>query len=155
MVQLETITDKLIKEIKELNKEFYGNAVLEWYINPNILNTLCACYRNEQGELKGYIFATCISELYYKALIKGEYIEELEDKYVLYVKESPYWYISSVVVAKSEQQKGIGTQLLKCLMERPFEHLCAVTISEEGKALLSKCLTVKEQISENCFILEI
>ncbi len=59
------------------------------------------------------------------------------------------------MVAKSEQQKGIGTQLLKCLMEHPFEHLCAVTISEAGKALLSKCLTVKEQISENCFILEI
>ena len=154
MIQVEKVTDDLLREIKELNKDFYGNAVLEWYINPNILNAVCVCYRDTNGILRGYIFVTCISELYYKALIKGDYIEELEDKYILYVKQSPYWYISSVVVDREYQRKGIATQLLNTLMQHPFEHLCAVTVSKEGKALLSKCLDVKEQISENCFILE-
>ena len=154
MIKIEQITDGLLEEIKALNKDFYGNAVLEWYINPNITSALCACYRNECNELKGYIFATCISELYYKALIKGDYIEELEDKYVLYVNNSPYWYISSVVVDKKYQRQGIGLQLLDCLLEYPFEHLCAVTVSKAGKALLSKRLDIKEQISDGCFILE-
>ena len=30
MIQVEKVTDDLLREIKELNKDFYGNAVLEW-----------------------------------------------------------------------------------------------------------------------------
>ena len=154
MLQQETVTDKLLQEIKELNKDFYGNIILEWYVNPNIYTAKCICYRNKQKQLKGYILVTCISKLYYQALVKGVYTDELDTNYILYVPNSAYWYITSVVIAKEEQHKGIATQLLAYLLQYPFEHICAITVTKEGNLLFSKYLNKIEQLSEECFIFE-
>lgn len=154
MIYSEVITGSLLTEIKELNKEFYGNAVLEWYIDPKVSDAKCIYYRNTEGKIKGYALVTCISEPYYNALVNGDSIDKINIDYDLYVKQSDYWYLNSIVVAKENRQEGIGTQIMEELMKIPFKHLCAFTVSEGGKALLSKYLNVVCQISATCFILE-
>lgn len=156
MVQIERYNTELLHEIKELNKKFYDDVDLEWYTS-DLKDTFSFVCCREKKTLVGYAVIMGLTENAYQSLIDDFVLvndDEGDNEEVIYAVETPYYYLSSIVVAEDARRKGYGHQIMDLVMQQRFPSLSAITVSKEGLTLLSRYMDIKSQLGDYCFVLE-
>jgi GNAT superfamily N-acetyltransferase len=156
MVQIERYNNELLHEIKELNKKFYDDVDLEWYTS-DLKDTFSFVCCRENKTLVGYAVIMGLTENAYQSLIDDFVLvndDEGDNEEVIYAVETPYYYLSSIVVAEDVRRKGYGHQIMNLVMQQRFPSLSAITVSKEGLTLLSRYMDIKSQLGDYCFVLE-
>ena len=72
----------------------------------------------------------------------------------MFVENSKYNYLSSIVILEKYRQKGYGKKLLKTVFENVIGNIVCLTISDEGFNLVHKNMKQLHKIDEKTYVFE-
>lgn len=131
---------QVIETIAEIDKEFYPNLNLSWYLDRY-------CDKNEifllnvNDKIVGYFLFVEISQNLFNDIYNLKY----DDDYNFPIQDlnvkSGYFYMPSVFVQKRFRQFAIPLLRRLYVEVQTKEKLIVITVSKEGKRMASKFLT--------------
>ena len=143
-VTKQPMTEPLIKQIIEIDKEFYHDfdfSDTSWYYkryaSHDDIFTLSV-----DGKIVGYFLFWAITKSLFKDIYALKYHGDYTFPLSQIIKKSKYYYVPSVLIRKDYRQYGFP--LLKRLWQeaRTKENLIAITVSPEGHKMASSILTL-------------
>lgn len=149
------LTRENLLRIQELDDLFYKDAItgIKWYLERYNKNHFAYVLLDENGKYYGYVMALPIKKELYDAITNGIITNDLHINPKMFVNESKYYYIYSIVLLKKYRKKGFGTKLLnELLKEISKKNYCVLTITKDGYNLFKKYLNIKLKINETTYI---
>ena len=147
--------DNLLK-IKSIDETFYkSNLDIDWYLerytNKHIGYLL---YNNDKAI--GYIVSVPIKKELYDALVNGVLLNDTNINPDMFVEDSYYNYIVSIVILEEYRHQGFTKLLLANPLNNAKDGLySALTISKEGSILASKYMNLKLKINDKVSVYEL
>lgn len=134
--------DNLIK-IKEIDNIFYNEDILtlDWYLeryNENHKGILLF----DNDRCVGYLVSVPVKKELYDTIINGVITNDLYINPDMFVNESKYNYIVSIVLLEDYKNKGYGCQMLNNLFDNGKGNFCALTITNDGYKLANKYMNL-------------
>jgi len=140
-IKEEFFTDETLKKIMKFDSDvFYEDYHLteEWYkarYKPH--HSMFVAYYKKY--IIGYVCAVPIEEKLYDTIVSGILTDDINVNPNLFVKDSKFIYLPSVVIAEQFRNKGIGSRLMeKVISKYKNKFLCCITISGGGYNLADK-----------------
>jgi len=166
-IKTEYLDEKTLEKTRLFDEyTFYGNMNLtkEWYkMRYKSYHSIFTVYDNSvtfcDGTCKfiGYIAAIPITKELYDTISSGIIYDDINVNPNMFLKQSQYVYIPSIVLDEKYRNLGIGSMLFKKVLEKYNNHfLCGITISKNGFNLFKKYMQHKCNIMKDhdVFILD-
>ena len=127
--------ENLIK-IKEIDNIFYNEDILtlDWYLeryNENHKGILLF----DNDKCVGYLVSVPVRKELYDTIINGVITNDLYINPNMFITESKYNYIISIVLLENYKNEGYGSKMLNKLFNNVNGCFCALTITEDGYKL--------------------
>ena len=149
------LTKENLIKIKEIDDTFYDkdNISIEWLFEryKDTYKGLVLC---DKEKIVGYITAVPIKKELYDTIINGVIVNDLQINPNMFVDESNYYYIVSIVIKKEYRGKGFGSKMLKLILENKNKNYCVLTISDDGYNLIKKYMNLKTKVYKNIYVFE-
>ncbi len=147
--------DNLLK-IKSIDETFYkSNLDIDWYLE-RYTNKHNGYILYDNDKAVGYIVSVPIKKEFYDALINGVLLNDININPNMFIEDSYYNYIVSIVILEEYRHQGMGNLLLETLINNAKKGLyCALTISKEGSILANKYMNLKLKINNEVSVYEL
>ncbi len=140
-----------LMEVRDFDKSnFYGQLNLNpsWYLSRYLRKTAFIAYAPFQ-EIVGYIATVPIKKELYDTIVNGIIFDDIYVNPHLYIEDSHYIYIPSVLVQTGYRDKQLGSTLIEKVLDKyKNKSICCITISIGGYRLAKKYFTHKCNIIE-------
>ena len=149
------LTKENLLKIQDLDDSFYKNNItgINWYLERYNKNHFAYVLVDENGNYGGYVMGIPIKREFYDAITNGVITNDLYINPKMFVNESNYYYIYSIIIQEKYRNKGYGTKLLeKLLNDIENKNYCVLTISKNGYNLFIKYLDIKIKINNDMFV---
>ena len=147
--------DNLLK-IKSIDETFYkSNLDINWYLE-RYTNKHNGYLLYDNNKVVGYIVSVPIKKELYDALVNGVLLNDININPDMFIEDSYYNYIVSIVILEEYRYQGMGNLLLEALLNNVKNGLyCALTISKEGSILANKYMNLKLKINDEVSVYEL
>lgn len=149
------LTKDILKNVRKIDKDFYhsNKLTLEWYLERyKPYHHGYFLYNNDQ--LVGYVITVPVTKNLYDTLINGVLIDDIDINPKMFIEESNYHYLVSIVLKKKYRHQGYAKAMFKKLMEENLPHLCSMIVSQEGYLLSCQFLKETYRVNEKIAIFQ-
>lgn len=149
-IKEENLNRNILESIISLDKSFYNDKelTLNWYLEryKEYHKVILLC---DDDKIVGYLLGVPIKKELYDAITNGVITNDIYVNPNMFVKESLYNYIVSIVIYEKYRNKGYANKLMNTLMNNLNGKYCTLTISKAGYVLASKYMDLKLIIDDN------
>lgn len=144
---------KLKRIIKKLDDscDIYQCVDISWYdryYDESYIYLLV-----NETEIVGYAYASPITKDLYDKFNNGKIINDYEISPKHFLRESSYYYISSILMKKEYRNKGYGKKLLESLLNDLYNKtIIVMTISNEGYFLCKNYFELVKKINSEKYV---
>ena len=142
-----SMTKEVLEKIREIDLNVYPNiGPIDWYLaRYKPWHTALAAMAG--GEIVGYIASLPARKELYDAIINGVLIDDLGINPDMFLKESEYRYIGSVVLKPEYRGRNIGRRLLDAFIETHGDkRVCMIAVSKAGHRLAEHYFTLAKEL---------
>ena len=149
------MTEEILKIILQIDKTFYTDFDydLDWY-KERYLGKNLAYLLYDKNTCVGYVVCVGVRSNLYRAFKNGVLRGDYDINPNMFVENSKYNYLSSIVILEKYRQKGYGKKLLKTVFENVIGNIVCLTISDEGFNLVHKNMKQLHKIDEKTYVFE-
>lgn len=149
-IKEENLNRSVLESIISLDKSFYNDKelTLNWYLERyKEYHKVILLY--DDNKIVGYLLSVPIKKELYDAITNGIVTNDININPSMFVKESLYNYIVSILIDKDYRNNGYADELVNTLMNNSNGKYCALTISKEGYTLANKYMDLKLKINDD------
>ena len=143
-----SLTEEILQEIRKIDLQFYPNiGPIDWYLAryKPWHSTFVAM---DQGQIVGYIASLPARKELYDAILNGVLIDDLGINPDMFLEESEYCYLGSILLKAEYRGRNIGRQLLDAFMNKYGDKkICLIAVSKEGYHLAEQYFSLVKEIS--------
>lgn len=154
---MKIIRSRFNKKLKEIVKKLddsynkYQCVDISWYdryYDESYIYLLV-----NKTEIVGYVYASPITKNLYDKFNNCEITNDYEISPKHFLRESSYYYISSILIKKEYKNRGYGKKLLESLLQDLYnKNVIVMTISNEGYNLCNKYFEFVKKINDEKYI---
>lgn len=142
-----SMTKEVLEKIREIDLKVYPNiGPIDWYLaRYKPWHTALAAM--EGGELVGYIASLPAKKELYDAILNGVLIDDLGINPDMFLKDSEYCYVGSVVLKPEYRGRNISRRLLDAFIETHGDKkVCLIAVSREGRIIADHYFSLAKEL---------
>ena len=144
-----SLTKEVLEEIRKIDLQFYPNiGPIDWYL-ARYKPWHSAFVAMDEGKIVGYIASLPARKELYDAILNGVLIDDLGINPEMFLKESEYYYVGSILVKTEYRGRSISKQLLNAFIRKYGDRkICLIAVSKEGYRLAEHYFSLAKEISD-------
>ena len=149
-VENKNINRSILERVKAIDEQFYTESklTLDWYLERyKEYHVITLLY--DDDKIVGYLLCVPIKKELYDDIMNGKLTNDIDVSHDMFVKDSLYNYIVSIVIDKEYRNNKYAYRLLDNLIIKKGNKYCALTVSEAGKKLASKYMKKVLDVNDN------
>ena len=131
-----SMTKEVLEIIRGIDLQFYPNiGSIDWYL-ARYKPWHTSFVAMDDGEIVGYLTSLPARKELYDAILSGVLIDDIGINPDMFLKESEYRYVESMVIRTEYRGRNISEQLFDAFFDRyGGKKACAIAINKEGYRL--------------------
>ena len=143
-----SMTKEVLEIIREIDLQFYPNiGPIDWYL-ARYKPWHTSFVAMDDGEIVGYLTSLPARKELYDAILNGVLIDDTGINPDMFLKESEYCYVESMVLKVEHRGRNISKQLFDAFIGRYGDKKTfAIAINKEGYHLAEQYFSLVKELS--------
>ena len=142
-----SLTKDVLEQIREIDLQVYPNiGLIDWYL-ARYKPWHSAFVAMDNGKIVGYVASLPARKELYDAILNGVLVDDLGINPDMFLKESEYCYVGSVVLKAAYRGRNISRQLLDAFAGRYGDKkVCLIAVSQAGYHLAEHYFSLAKEL---------
>ena len=143
-----SMTKEVLEIVREIDLQFYPNiGSIDWYL-ARYKPWHTSFVAIDAGEIVGYLTSLPARKELYDAILSGVLIDDIGINPDMFLKESEYRYVESIVIRTEYRGRNISEQLFDAYFDRYGDKkACAIAVNTEGYHLMEHYFSLAKELS--------
>ena len=143
-----SMTKEVLEIIREFDLQFYPNiGPIDWYL-ARYKPWHTSFVAMDDGKIVGYLTSLPARKELYDAILSGVLIDDIGINPDMFLKESEYRYVESMVIRAEYRGRNISEQLFDAYFDRyGGKKACAIAVNTEGHHLAVHYFGLAKELS--------
>ena len=143
-----SMTKEVLEIIREFDLQFYPNiGPIDWYL-ARYKPWHTSFVAMDDGKIVGYLTSLPARKELYDAILSGVLIDDIGINPDMFLKESEYRYVESMVIRAEYRGRNISEQLFDAYFDRyGGKKACAIAVNTEGHHLAEHYFGLAKELS--------